>query len=209
MAKNIKNTSSKHHVARLHTPLRRTTIQEDFTKFRHEHALLFAAFVFALTALVIINTLYVVSSVAERVATPTSERVTVYPRRSTSLQLAYNGSLQAKVKNVGIHTEQDPLFTLGENQSLLIMDITIQNNTAQTQQFFPSLHLYVRNEHNVVSYLQMSSFITTPLPTKELAPRESVSGQIAFSIPKNSVLPLLYVDTGWNKTLPLVIDVLN
>lgn len=193
-------TGRKHNLLRW----RRPSVSERFERFRHEHSLVFAAFVLALTALVVVNTLFMVHTLRRE----QNVQPVVYSRISTSLQLASNGALQAQVRNVATELSDD-LFQVSDIQAVLIMDITIKNTTTRTQQFIPVNQLYVRSEDGTHSALHMSSHAPKPIPASELKPGQSVSGQLSFVIPRSAERPLLYIDTGWDNSTPLVVDVLR
>jgi hypothetical protein len=184
---------------------RKPTANERFERFRHHHSLLFAAFVLGITTLVVLNTVFIVRIIAY--GTP-HQQVTIYPSSTTSLQMADNGSIQAQVRNVAMH-EKDQVFPIDSTQKILVMDITIKNKTKKRQHFIPVNHLYVRSEEGTYSALHISSYATAPIPAREIDPEETLSGQITFVVPSTVATSLLYVDTGWDKSVPLVIDVLH
>ena len=70
---------------------RKPTANERFERFRHQHSLLFAAFVLGITTLVVLNTVFIVRIIVH--GTP-YQPVTIYPSSTTSLQMADNGSVQ-------------------------------------------------------------------------------------------------------------------
>ena len=184
---------------------RKPTANERFERFRHQHRLLFAAFVLGITTLVVLNTVFIVRIIVH--GTP-YQPVTIYPSSTTSLQMADNGSVQAQVRNVAMH-ETDQVFPIDSSQKILAMDITIKNKTKKRQHFIPVNHLYVRSEEGTYSALHISSYATTPIPAQEIDPEETLNGQITFVVPSTVATSLLYVDTGWDKSVPLVIDVLH
>ena len=184
---------------------RKPTANERFERFRHQHSLLFAAFVLGITTLVVLNTVFIVRIIVH--GTP-YQPVTIYPSSTTSLQMADNGSVQAQVRNVAMY-EKDQVFPIDSSQKILAMNITIKNTTNKRQHFIPVNHLYVRSEEGTYSALHISSYATTPIPAQEINPQETLSGQITFAVPSTVAAPLLYVDTGWDKSVPLVIDVLH
>lgn len=183
---------------------RRRSANERFEKFRHEHSLVFAAFVLGIAALVVINTLFMIRLLSEN----REGTIVVYPSWTTSLQLAYNGAIQAQVRNVATK-ETDTVFPIDSTQVILVMEITVKNTTRKAQQFIPVNHLYIRGEEGSYAALHMSSHAARPIPATDLVPGGSVSGQISFVIPKTVSTPRLYVDTGWDRSIPLVIDVMH
>ena len=193
-------TGRKHNLLRW----RRPSVSERFERFRHEHSLVFAAFVLALTALVVVNTLFMVHTLRRE----QNVQPVVYSRISTSLQLASNGALQAQVRNVATELSDD-LFQVSDIQAVLIMDITIKNPTPRPQHSIQFNQLYVRSEEGPPGALHMPPHAPNPPPASELKPGQSVSGQLSFVIPRSAEKPLLYIDTGWDNSTPLVVDVLH
>lgn len=186
-----------------HLVKRRLSANDRFERFRHEHSLLFAAFVLCIAVLVIVNTLFMIHLLPKA-----NNTTSVYPSWTTSLQLAYNGAVQTQIRNVATQTS-DPVFPIDENQVALVMDVTVKNITRETQQFIPVNQLYVRGEEGTYASIKVSSLIKKAIPATDLVAGESVSGQVCFIIPKTVAQPLLYVDTGWDRSTPLVIDVLH
>lgn len=181
-----------------------------FRKFRDENSLLFGVFVFGLAALVVINTVFWMHWTSERLYDKASaHNVLVYPKIAKSLQDSRNGALEVKVKDVQLNSKQDVAFDLEEGMTMLIMDITLKNTSQQTQKFIPVSQLFVKTEVGGISKLHASMHVTSPLAAGDVRPGDSVSGQVSFAVLKNTERPLLYVDTGWDDTTPLVIDVLH
>ena len=197
------------HAIRNIFKFRKPGVNDRFKKFRHEHSLLFAAFVLGITTIVVLNTI-ILAKIFLYGAPVFSQNpgVTVYPGWTTSLQLAGNGAMQAQVRNVAMH-DSDPVFHVSEAQKILAMDVTVKNTTTSRQHFIPVNNLYVRSEEGTYSALRMSVHAKNPIPAQEIDPGETVSGQITFAVPSTVATPLLYVDTGWDRTVPLVIDVLH
>ncbi len=181
-----------------------------FEKFRDENSLLLGVFVAAIVALLVVNTLFWVQFTNHRYKKDQQDTATVVSvKTGTSLQTARNFAVQARVSNVGENTAVDHAFPLAENETMLIMDIAITNRTEQTQQLFPSTQLYVRSDEGDYAPMHASSHIKNPLGATDLRPGQSASGQISFAVKKHLSRPLLYIDTQWNLSTPLVIDVLH
>lgn len=179
-----------------------------FAKFRDENSLLMSVFVLGIAALVIINTLFWMKWAAENPSSTPGVHV-VSSNVVTSLQQARNASLAASVRSVTTNSAADPAFGIPDEQTMLIMDLTVTNTSKVTQQFIPVSQLYVRTRDGDYSQLHASTHVTNPIAVRDLAPGQSVSGQVSFAVLKRSDRPLLYVDTGWDNTAPLVIDVLH
>ncbi len=181
-----------------------------FEKFRDENSLLLGVFVAAIVAILVINTLFWVQLSNHRLEADSRISTTIASQKaSTSLQTVRNLAVQARVSNVGENTALDRAFPLAEGQTMLIMDITITNMTTRTQHLLPANQFYVRSDEGDYSPMHASSHITKPLEAKDLEPGESASGQISFGVNKHLTSPLLYIDTQWDNSTPLVIDVLH
>ncbi|MEO8105604.1 MAG: DUF4352 domain-containing protein [Candidatus Saccharibacteria bacterium] len=176
-------------------------------KFKDENYLLFTAFVILIAGLVIINAVYVI----EHGSTYTPSRlVTIDPNvYLTSLQNGSNGAVTAKISDVTENDKIDYAFAADPGSTMLTFNISVTNTTARTQHFIPVNQLYVRSNEGDYAALHASMYVTKPIPSTDLAPDKTVEGQVSFSIPKRVAHPLLYVDTGWNRTTPLVFDVLK
>ena len=180
-----------------------------FAKFRDENSLLMSVFVLGITAVVIINTLFWMKWAAEHPASTLGVTKVVSSSVVRSLDTARNTALTAQVKNVTTNSDADPAFGVADDQTMLIMDLTVTNTSTTTQQFIPVNQLFVRTRDGDHSILHASMHAKNPIVAKDLAPGESISGQVSFAVSKRADTPFLYIDTGWDKTTPLVIDVLH
>lgn len=182
-----------------------------FERFRDENSLLFGIFVLALVALVIINTLFWVQFTSKRYEKQNRQTATIANLTAKkSLQTAHNFAVSAKVENVGTSTDPDPAFPLKDGEALLTMSITITNNSGFVQQFIPTSQLYVRTVDGDYFIMHPSIKLTDPIqPVDALQPGKSVTGKVSFAILKDTSKPLLYIDTMWDDSTPLVIDVLH
>lgn len=181
-----------------------------FAKFRDENSLLFGIFVLCMVALLVVNTLFWAQYTARRHEKENRVTTTVANlTSSTSLQTAHNFAVSARVSNVGTKTEQDRAFPLDAGKTLLVMDVTITNRTAHEQQLIPVTQLYIRSSDGQYATLYPSTKISKALVPHDLKPGESASGQLSFAISERTATPLLYIDTLWDDSTPLVIDVLH
>lgn len=180
-----------------------------FERFRDENSLLMGVFVLGIAALVLINTLFWVHLTRNRADQESKQISSIASAQTTSLQTARNFALSAKVQNVTENTATDKAFPLPNDQTLLIMDIAITNKTKTKQQLIPVNQLFVRSSEGDYSPLHASMHVISPLAAQDVAPGKTVHGQLSFAIPKRVDTPLLYIDTGWGKSTPLVIDVLH
>lgn len=181
-----------------------------FEKFRNENSLLFGVFVLGVTALVVINTIFWVQYTSQRYQDENEHSATIASlTATTSLQTAKNFAVSAKVSNVGTTNKVDRAFTLAADETLLTMDISMTNLTSQTQHLIPVSQFYIRGTEGEYAELHASSFVKSPLAAQNLKPGTSATGQLSFAVPKSLERPLLYIDTAWDNSTPLVIDVLN
>lgn len=183
-----------------------------FIKFKDENYLLFTAFVILLAAGVIINTVYLINrdnnidkhkTQAETFLVPDSSRVL------TSQQTGTNVAETVKISSVTENDKTDQAFTLDPSETMLIMNISITNNSASSQHLIPVSQLYVRSDEGDHATLHASMYVSSPLSATDLKPGQTATGQISFNLPKRIAHPLLYIDTGWERTTPLVFDVLR
>lgn len=181
-----------------------------FRKFADENSLLMGVLVLGVAALVGINTLFWVSWTAPN--TPRSMGVSQEILTTTikkSLQSADNAALSVKVKDVTANSNSDPMFSLGDDETMLIMHVSVTNTTKSAQQLTPVRQFYIRSSEGDYATIRPSSSITDPLSFQQVPAGATVAGQIGFAIPKRLSNPLLYIDTAWDMTTPLVIDVLH
>ncbi len=176
-----------------------------------ENHLLFTAFVILLAAAVIINTAYVLNHNSLSFSTRHTKTIIVPDSSAvlTSLQIGSNSAETVKVSKVTENNNTDYAFAIDPSETMLIMDFSITNNTPATQQLIPVNQLYVRSRTGDYANLHASMYVTTPLSATELAPGKTATGELSFNVPKSVAHPLLYVDTGWDKNVPLVFDVLH
>lgn len=178
-------------------------------KFTDENKILFAAFLVVMTALVVINTIYIVVRTNDN-ADSTVSTVQANPNLIlTSLQTGTNNVIQAKVSNVTENSKTDYAFPIDANSTMLILDIEITNRTQQLQKLIPVNQLFVRSDEGDYSPMHASMYVTNPLPSTDLQPGQTIKGEISFEVPKRVASPILYVDTGWNGYAPLLFDVLH
>ena len=177
-------------------------------RLRDENSLLGAMLVLAVVAILLVNTLFWTQFTRQRNQQEQS-RLTVVSRQTirTSLQTAQNFAATVSVRNVGEDTKVDHAFPISEDQKLLTMQITVKNNTDKPQQLFPVNHLYVRTEQGDFARLQASSYQKRPLQAQKLNPAQAATGEISFALSKQITKPLLYIDTGWDASTPIVISV--
>ncbi|MFZ1249019.1 MAG: DUF4352 domain-containing protein [Candidatus Saccharimonadales bacterium] len=181
-----------------------------FERFRNENSLLLSVFVLGIAALVIINTLFWVQVSRHRLTKEAKLTTTITSLKTmTSLQTAHNFAVTAFVANVGGSTTTDNAFPVRDDEILLLMDVTITNKTALSQQLTPVSQLYIRSVDGDYIKLHPSMQVKKPLEPQELGPGKVATGQLSFVIPKEMTSPLLYIDTGWDRSTPLVIDVLH
>ncbi len=179
----------------------------NFLKFNDENRLLFAAFIVVLCSLLVVNVLFVVNALTTHYE-PTKTQIKTN-QYITSHYEGTNGVLSAKISNVTENDKKDNAFTIDPSETMLIMDIEIKNTTNQMQHLIPSTQLYVRSDEGDYAQLHASMYVVTPLSAKELAPGESVKGQISFNVPKRVATPLVYIDTGWDNYGPVIFDALH
>lgn len=180
-----------------------------FEKFRDENSLLLGVFTLGLAALVIINTLFWVQWSNHRAAQVNKQNTTVASlKTTTTLQSARNFAVTARVTNVGTSKDVNPIAPLAETETLLSMDITVTNNTQKTQHLIPVSQFYVRGEDGTYASLK-PTMAASPLASQDLAPGQSASGSLSYAISERQTRPLLYIDTHWDDSTPLVIDVLH
>ena len=177
-----------------------------FERFRGENSLLFASFVVAIVAVLMVNTLFWVQFTEQRSANEQSHATAKQTVR-TSLQTVQNFAVEAYVRDVGEDSRVDHAFPIADNQKLLTMRFTVKNISDKPQQFLPVNHLYVRTEQGDYAGLQASSYHKSPLQAQILQPGQSTAGDISFAVSKQTTKPLLYIDTGWMLSTPLVISV--
>jgi hypothetical protein len=181
-----------------------------FKKFRDENSLLFGVLVSAVVAILIVNTLFWVQFTNHRYEEVSRNATTVAnTAASTSLQTARNFAVTARASNIGTRTDADKAFPLEPGKTLLVMDLTITNKTSKTQHLIPVSQLYVRSTDGDYATLYPSSVLTKPLASQDLKPGQSATGQLNFAIPNETSRPMLYIDTLWDDSTPLVIDVLR
>ncbi len=181
-----------------------------FKRFSAQNGLLLSVFVLGITALVVINTIFwVYFATAQYAKLVPTINTPLYSRVVTSAVSVNNDDVRVSVKNVTTNSDNDPAFTIPSDQTMLIMDVTIKNLTDETQHLIPSTQFYVRSAEGETYNLHASMHVSNPIPAANIKANTTVEGQIGFAIPKRLDTPILYVDTGWNQSTPLLIDVLH
>lgn len=182
-----------------------------FLKFKDENKILFLSFVILMCAVVVINTVYIINHNRKQTAIINSKTIYVSDigRVLVSQQIGKNAAEIIKITNVTELDKTDYAFPLESGQTMLILTVSITNRTNKTQQLIPVNQFYVRTESGQYSPLHASMYVTNPLGFQELAAGQTAKGQVSFSVSKAEARPLLYVDTGWGKVVPVVYDVLH
>jgi hypothetical protein len=179
-------------------------------KTKDENHMLFMAYVIVLTAIVIINTTFVLNRApANQTAQANAAQMPSLNNILTSQQSAESSTYNVSITNVTETDKPDPAFTIASDETMLIMEISITNNTTENQNFLPDTQLYVRAADGTYSTMHPSIYVTKPIQSGEISPGQNVNGQISFDVPKSLTHPLLYVDLGWNNTVPVVFDALH
>lgn len=177
---------------------------------KNEDHLLFTGFVMVMTAIVVISTVYLFNRTTIFIDSPVesgSESSPSYVLRSNDT--ATTDSSTISIKDVSEKSEVDRAFTISEEETFLIFNISITNNSPGEQDLYPVKQLYVRSKDGDYYPMHISSFIATPLEPATLKPGETASGQVSFAVPKTLANPLVYIDLGWNDIVPTVYDVLR
>jgi hypothetical protein len=176
-----------------------------------EKHLLFTGFIVVLTSLVVINTIFWldrnpgtnVKLFRAPNAAPSNTKVLA------SQQAGTTPAYDVVITNVSEQDKFDPAFTIADDETVLILDISITNKSGGQQDLVPVNQLYARSRDGDYFAMHASSLITKPLAATTLDPGQNASGQVSFVVPKSLAHPLLYVDLGWNDYAPLVYDVLR
>lgn len=181
-----------------------------FQKFRDENNLLFGVFVLGLAVIIVINTLFWVhinnrQNEVDRTLSTTIASLST----AKSAQNPRNSAVGAIVKDVGQLPEIDPMTPVKDDEAYLMMTLSITNRTDHTQRLVPVNQCYIRTVDGHYIAMQPNSNLKDPLVMQEVPAGKTVTGKIGFVIPKNIPRPLLYIDTQWDNTTPLVVDVLH
>ena len=128
----------------------------------------------------------------------------------SSSQEAQTDVFFVDIKKVTKNDKKDYAFKYDNTaETMLIVDLSIRNRTSVTQTLAPSAQLYIRTQDGLFVSMHPSMYITEPLQFEEVAPGNTMSGQVSFNIPKDMQRPLLYIDLGWGGHVPVVYDILH
>jgi Domain of unknown function (DUF4352) len=183
-----------------------------FLKFKDENYLLFTAFVVLIAAAVIINAVYIIKRNNDNDSTSTKAKILILAGSTkilASQQPGGNDSETVKISSVTENDKNDPAFTIDPSETMLILNISITNNTNDSQPMIPVNQFYVRTSEGDLIKMHASMYVTSPLIASTVAPHKTVTGQLSFNVAKHIAHPLLYIDTGWGNNVPLVYDVLR
>lgn len=174
-----------------------------------DHFMNWAGVLTVLLVMLILNTAYITNRVKADNPAPTPRVIANSNTILTSLQSDETPAYTVSVKNVTENATVDQAFTIDPADTMLIMDISITNQTSAKQDLVPVNQLYVRDREGDTFMMHPSMLLKTPLAAASLAPGQTVTGQISFDVPKKLAKPLVYIDFGWNSQAPTVIDVLK
>ena len=177
---------------------------------KNEDKILFAAFVVAIGAALIVNTIYIVNRMPAYLTNQPANRVALNPQTilKTS-QMGNNGVFEVTISGVREDNTPDRAFPVGATDTVLIATVSIKNTTTSTKQLIPDSHIYVRSDDGVNYTSHPSSVLTSPLIFQEVAAGQTAKGQVAFAIPKSVTDPRLYIDPAWEDSSPIVYAVLR
>lgn len=170
---------------------------------KDEDRLLFASLIIVLAAFLVINATYVAHHWSQEDTVGSTATIL------TAQQHANTPAFFASISHISEDIRVDPAFTLADGETMLIMNLTIANNSAIDQNFIPSTQLYIRTQGGDYRPLHPSMFVTNQIFSGTLKPHQEVSGQISFGVPKTATNPLLYIDTGWLDQTPTVFSTLK
>lgn len=179
-------------------------------KIKDENHLLFASFIILMAALLIVNTAFVINRANGSFFNNSPKKgVSNLNKILTSQQAAVSDKFHINISKVYESDAHDPAFTLLPTDTLLVMDISITNKSSGDQDFVPVNQIYVRDRDGGYYAMHTSLSLKSPIEAKTLNGGQTVSGQISFSVPKRLAHPLLYVDLGWDDSVPVVFDVMK
>lgn len=112
----------------------------------------------------------------------------------------YKLSVTSKVATVS----EDKAFTPPVGQNIIVLAISVTNKGDVTHPFLPSIHTYVRDDEGETYKMHPSTAIVNPLPASDLAPGQTVSGQVSYAIPASMHNFRLYIDPQWGDMAPVV-----
>lgn len=181
-----------------------------FRRFTDENSLLMGVFLLGLVGLLIINTLFWVQWTKLADDKRRRDEIGALSQHITrTLEPSMNHALSVEVRNVTLNNSEDKAFGVADGETMLIMDIKVTNKSDNTQQLIPANNFYVRSNRGVYSQLHASMHVRRPIAMRDVKPGEVVEGQLSFAVPKTADTLWLYIDTNWENTVPLVIDVLH
>jgi len=177
-----------------------------FLERKDEDHLIFTGFVVIIIALVTIVAIEVVTRPRMTVVTATAP---LHSRILTSNEHGLADGYEVTISNVTVNNDQDQAFPLNADETMLILDMSITNHTTSTQDFVPVTQLYVRSREGNYYQMHASMHVQNPIAATSIEPEQTLSGQVSFAVPKRLSNPLLYIDTGWNDSTPIVFNVLK
>lgn len=127
----------------------------------------------------------------------------------TSEHKAKSAVYEISIASASRNDTKDPAFTIPDDETMLIVALSITNNSNRLQDLYPSTQFYVRTRDGLTYGMHPSMYVTSPLQSTQLKPGETIKGEISFALPKSISHPLMYIDLGWNNYVPVVYDILR
>jgi hypothetical protein len=127
----------------------------------------------------------------------------------TSKDTARTSAVSVSLSKITENSAMDYAFTLDDSQTMLILTVSITNNSSTSQRLLPVNQFYVRTRTGDYAALHPSMYIKHPLAAATLKPGQTVSGELSFGVPKSASDLYFYADTGWNNQTPVVFNVLK
>ncbi|HEY6737067.1 MAG TPA: DUF4352 domain-containing protein [Candidatus Saccharimonadia bacterium] len=182
-----------------HHPIARHQLTARHWRWAMPVAAAFLGLMVSTGALLAIQARWQADDAKRQAAPPYARSVGAYTEAVSDL---YRMSVTSNVKTV----TNDPAFTPEPSQNLVMFAISVTNTSKTVRPFLPSIQTYIRDDEGGTYPMHPSTSVTNPLPATDLAPGQTVSGQVSYAIPAGLKKFRFFVDPDWAGMTPVVFD---
>ena len=119
-------------------------------------------------------------------------------------KMAQSSDFEMKLTNTHTIDGNDPAFGLENGHKFLVTTLSVTNKTSETIKLWPAIQTYIRDTQGGSFTMHPTTTITKPYLAGEIAPGQTVTGELSYDVPADLANGRLFIDPGWNSMQPVV-----